>query len=128
MAEYILLVDDDLQTRTVVARLLEKADYEVNSVDSGCEILEIIHQKKPNLILLDLEMPKKHGFDVLVDLKEDEQARNIPVIVFSARKKIEDKVTVLELGSIDYIVKPAHPDELLARVKAAIRRCDRDEA
>ncbi|MBT3389300.1 MAG: response regulator [Chloroflexi bacterium] len=122
MSQIIMMVDDDPQVRALVSKLLTNKGYDVRCSDSGLDAVALAREIQPDLILLDLEMPGKNGFEVLADLQTDEQAMNIPVIMFSARSQVDDKVAGLDLGSVDYVVKPVHPDELLARIRAALKR------
>ncbi len=115
----ILVADDEPAIRKFVRANLEARDYETILVPDGEEALAAIEKELPDLLILDLMMPKMDGFDVCRRLREWSQ---IPIIVLSARGGEMDKVKCLEMGADDYITKPFGVDELLARVKAVIRR------
>ena len=122
MSEVVMLVDDDSQVRTLVSKLLTNKGYDVRCADTGDDAAALARQEEPDLILLDLDMPGKNGFEVLEELRGDKQMKDIPVIMFSARSQLEDKITGLDMGALDYIVKPVHPAELMARIRAALKR------
>jgi light-regulated signal transduction histidine kinase (bacteriophytochrome) len=102
--------------RTLLETILVKSGYNVCSVGSGEEALGRIHAKAPALILLDFQMPRMDGLTLCRTLKEDEGTRDIPVIFISARGDVFDKVKAFEAGAVDYVTKPFHPAEVLARV------------
>ena len=115
----ILVADDEPAIRKFVRANLEARDYETILVPDGVEALAAIEKEMPDLLILDLMMPKMDGFEVCRRLREWSQ---IPIIVLSARGGEMDKVKCLEMGADDYITKPFGVDELMARVKAVIRR------
>jgi DNA-binding response OmpR family regulator len=115
----ILVVDDEPAIRKFVRANLEVRDYETLLATDGTEACEIIEREMPDLIILDIMMPKTDGFEVCRRVREWSQ---IPIIFLSARAGEMDKVKCLELGADDYITKPFGVDELLARVKAVMRR------
>jgi DNA-binding response OmpR family regulator len=115
----ILVADDEPAIRKFVRANLEAREYETILVPDGAEALAAIEKEMPDLLILDLMMPKMDGFEVCRRLREWSQ---IPIIVLSARGGEMDKVKCLEMGADDYITKPFGVDELLARVKAVIRR------
>ncbi len=115
----ILIVDDDLAIVKFLRANLSVEDYEALTALDGAEALEVIEREMPDLIILDLVMPKVDGFEVLQRLREWSQ---IPIIVLSARGDESDKVKSLGLGADDYVSKPFGLDELIARVKAVLRR------
>jgi len=118
----ILIVDDDLGTTKLLELILSKEGYEVVSVnDSGVTLSEALEQN-PNLILLDLMMPKVDGFEVCRNLRAKPQFANVPIVFFTSVGEIEKKVTAFGLGADDYLVKPIHPQELKLRIKALIRK------
>jgi DNA-binding response OmpR family regulator len=115
----ILVVDDEPAIRKFVRANLEIRDYETLLATDGSEACEIIERELPDLIILDIMMPKTDGFEVCRQVREWSQ---VPIIFLSARAGEMDKVKCLEMGADDYITKPFGVDELLARVKAVMRR------
>ena len=115
----ILVVDDEPTIRKFVRANLEARDYEILLASDGSEAISEIEKEMPDLIILDLVMPKMDGFEVCRQVREWSQ---IPIIILSARDGEMDKVKCLEMGADDYITKPFGVDELMARVKAVIRR------
>jgi DNA-binding response OmpR family regulator len=115
----ILIVDDEPAIRKFVRANLEARDYETLLATDGSEACEIIERELPDLIILDIMMPKTDGFEVCRQVREWSQ---VPIIFLSARGGEMDKVKCLEMGADDYITKPFGVDELLARVKAVMRR------
>lgn len=115
----ILVADDDPQLLRLVARNLELEDYTVLTASDGQQALELIESKSPNLVLLDVMMPKLDGFAVCHQVRE---FSSVPIIIVTARGQDQDKVRGLDLGADDYLTKPFSVDELLARVRAVLRR------
>ena len=115
----ILLVDDDANIRQLVNLYLEKEGYEVVMAADGNEAVKLFKSEAPNLVLLDLMLPGMDGMQVC---REVRKVSNIPVIMLTAKDETFDKVLGLELGADDYVVKPFDPKELLARIKAVLRR------
>jgi DNA-binding response OmpR family regulator len=115
----ILVADDEPAIRKFVRANLEARDYDTLLVTDGAEALAAIEKEIPDLLILDLMMPKMDGFEVCRRIREWSQ---IPIIVLSARGGEMDKVRCLEMGADDYITKPFGVDELMARVKAVFRR------
>ena len=117
----ILIVDDDAIIRKFVRANLEARDYETLMATDGAEALRVIEKELPDLVILDIMMPKMDGFEVCRRLREWSQT---PIIMLSARGEVSDKVTCLELGADDYLTKPFGVEELLARVRAVLRRAE----
>jgi two-component system KDP operon response regulator KdpE len=115
----ILVVDDEPQILRVMRASLPPRGYEVVTARSGQEALDRIRKEMPNLIILDLVMPEMSGLEVCRQVRE---FSSVPVLVLSAKGSERDKVTALDLGADDYITKPFSMDELLARVRAILRR------
>jgi DNA-binding response OmpR family regulator len=115
----ILIVDDDLNIAELIALYLNKENYETRLVDQGNLVLEEFKNFSPHLVLLDLMLPGLSGYDVC---KEIRKTSSIPIIMLTAKGETFDKVLGLELGADDYMVKPFDPKELVARVKAVLRR------
>ena len=117
MAKKIVLAEDEPQTAKLVEFKLRKEGYQVTWKENGEEALEAIKREKPDLILLDVMMPVMDGYEVLRQVKENEGLKDIPVIMLTARAQERDVVKGIDSGAEDYITKPFHPAELLARVK-----------
>ena len=115
----ILVVDDEPKIVKVVRDYLEKAGFAVRTASDGKAALDLARTEKPDLIVLDLGLPKKDGLDVTRELRKTSGA---PIIMLTARAEEADRVLGLELGADDYITKPFSPRELVARVRVAFRR------
>ena len=122
MTYKILHVDDEASIRLLVKFNLEQNGYEVLQAKDGQEALDLAKNENPDLILLDLLLPKTNGLDVCLQLKQNSKTSAIPIIMLTAKKEEIDKVIGLELGADDYLTKPFGQRELLARVKAVLRR------
>ena len=122
MAEKILIVDDDRDTLRLVGLLLQRKGYEIIAAERGSQGLEKAFQETPDLILLDVMMPDMDGFEVLRQVRGNPTTSGIPVIMFTAKTQVDDKVAGFEAGADDYLTKPTHPSELTARVKALLGR------
>ncbi len=118
----ILIVDDEQPIRELVRFNLEKEGFEVLQAADGNMALEIARKETPDIIVLDVMLPGQDGFAVCRSLQQDHTTRTIPIIMLSARGEELDKVLGLEMGADDYITKPFSPRELIARVKARLRR------
>jgi diguanylate cyclase (GGDEF)-like protein len=117
----ILVADDDPDIRELITRVLELAGYDVVAVSSGTAVLEAVPREHPDLCVLDVSMPGATGYDVCRQLQRA-GADAPPVIFLTARGSTSDRVTGLDLGAVDYMVKPFEPPELTARVRAALRQ------
>ncbi len=115
----ILVVDDEELIRNVIREYLENEKYEVLEAVDGEEALKMVSNHKIDLIILDIMMPKKDGYTTLKEIRKE---KNIPIIMLSARSEEYDKLLGFDLGIDDYLTKPFSPRELLARVKAVLRR------
>lgn len=115
----ILVIDDEEAISNIIKFNFEREGYLVDTAKDGLEALDFIKKNKYSLILLDIMMPRLNGFDTLKEIRKDHQT---PVIMLTAREDEVDKVLGLELGADDYVVKPFSIRELLARVKAVLRR------
>ena len=122
MCMRVLVVDDDPHILGLVKYNLEKYRYEVITAADGMEALQLARKFRPRLIILDLMLPVKDGFEVCRELRADASTAAIPIIILTARDQEFDKVLGFELGADDYVTKPFSPRELVARVKAQIRR------
>lgn len=119
MAPRILVVEDEKNLARLVRGYLENAGYEVLQAYTGREALFMARQERPDLILLDLGLPEMDGLDVAQTLRRDSQ---VPIIILTARVEESDRILGLELGADDYVTKPFSPRELVARVRAVLRR------
>src|SRR5690349_11055216 len=115
----ILTADDDPQLLRSVARNLQLEGYDVLTASDGKQALEQIEAHQPDLVLLDVMMPKMDGFSVCQRVRE---FSTVPIIIVTARGQDQDKIRGLDLGADDYLTKPFSVDELLARVRAVLRR------
>jgi two-component system response regulator MprA len=116
----IVVVDDDERLTEMLRRLLAHAGWSVATANSGADGLPLLTQPGVELAILDVGMPELDGFEVLRRLRAGGQP--IPVLMLTARDAVEDRVTGLEIGADDYLVKPFAPEELVARVRALLRR------
>src|SRR5215470_681981 len=116
---HILVADDDLPSVKLTAFLLEEAGYRVFKAYDGPSIMQALEQYNPDLILLDVSMPKSNGFDICRQIRRFSE---VPIIFLSARSQLQDRVLGLQIGGDDYIIKPFEPADLLARVEAVLRR------
>lgn len=122
----ILAVDDDPLTGKLIDFLLENEGHEVEIAADPSQALRALEQRTPDLILLDVQLPRMDGFTLLKHIKK--QYPEMPVIMLTARAEMQDKLTGLESGADDYVVKPFEPAELVARVKSVLRRANRQLA
>lgn len=118
----ILLVEDEKNIVLGVTICLRSAGLEVVVAEDGAEALQKISEVKPDLVLLDLVMPRLNGLDALRSMKENEETRDIPVIVLSARAQEEDIRIAMELGAADYMAKPFRPVELLEVIEKVLEK------
>jgi len=118
----ILLIEDEENIIELVKYNLEKEGYGVLSALKGEEGLELARKKKPDLLILDLMLPEIDGFEICKILKQNSQTAYLPIIILTAKGEEADKIVGLELGADDYVTKPFSPRELVARVKAILRR------
>ncbi len=115
----ILVVDDDLNINELIRMYLEKEGYEVTCAFDGEEAIRLFQEQAPSLVVLDLMLPKIDGLTVCREIRK---VSDIPIVMLTAKGETFDKVLGLELGADDYMVKPFEPKELIARVKAVLRR------
>src|SRR6516162_1106466 len=123
--ERILVVEDDHAVQKALKHLFQTEGFEIEITGDGKSALEAFRRATPSAIVLDLRLPVMSGRDVCREIKQ--QSPSVPIIVLSAASDVSDKVLLLELGADDYVTKPFSPRELLARVRAAIRRSGRVE-
>lgn len=120
----ILVVDDEALIRNVVKEYLEAEHFKVDEAGDGDEAIKLVNNQDYDLIVLDIMMPKKDGFQTMKEIKK---IKNIPVIMLSARQEEFDKLIGFDLGIDDYVTKPFSPKELVARVKAITKRYNNEE-
>lgn len=118
----VLIVDDESAIREMVCFSLEKAGFSVTGAQSAAQALEMIANTPPDIILLDWMMPGMSGVDLVKRLKKEELTAEIPIIMLTARDGEDDKIRGLDVGADDYLTKPFSPRELIARIKAVVRR------
>lgn len=116
----ILVVDDDIYIRELIRMILEREGFQVLEAADGMEALQVIESIKPHLVILDIMMPKMDGWELCRQLREYD--RDLPLLMLTAKGETSQKVKGFELGTDDYLVKPFAAPELVARVKALLRR------
>lgn len=119
----ILVADDDLASVKLTSFLLEDAGYRVIKAYDASGVLQAVEQRSPDLVLLDVGMPKVNGFDICRQIR---RMSDVPIIFVTGSGQLQDRVTGLQIGGDDYLVKPFEPAELLARVEAVLRRRNSD--
>jgi two-component system phosphate regulon response regulator PhoB len=120
--ERVLVVDDERDITALLAYHLAKAGYRVTTAATGPEALKAAHAEPPDLVVLDLMLPGRSGFEVLQDLRGSAPTRDVGVIMLTARKEEVDRIRGLSSGADDYLTKPFSPEELVLRVGAVLRR------
>ncbi|MBN1428522.1 MAG: response regulator transcription factor [Anaerolineae bacterium] len=123
----VLVVDDDREIVRLIRGYLEQAGYTVMTAYTGETALHYLRAEHPDLMLLDLMLPDRDGWDVTRVVRSDPSLANIPIIMLTARIEDLDKILGLEIGADDYVTKPFNPREVVARVKAILRRIRRGE-
>lgn len=123
-SEKILVVDDEIKIARVVKAYLAKEGYRVVEAYDGRSALELARKEKPDLVVLDLMLPEVSGWDVCRALRQES---SVPILMLTARDDDTDKIVGLELGADDYVTKPFNPKELVARVRAILRRAGRQQ-
>jgi DNA-binding response OmpR family regulator len=124
MKEKILIVDDEEKIVMLVKAYLEKEGYSTIEASDGEAALQLWRKEKPDLVVLDILMPQVDGLEFCREVRKES---NTPIIILSARTQEEDRLTGLELGADDYVTKPFSPRELVARVRAVLRRRNQEE-
>ena len=122
MAQRILVVDDDKEIVRLVRAYLEQAGYEVLSAYNGESALHAIRSERPDLVVLDLMLPGRDGWDITRIVRGDSTVSEMPIIILTARVEDTDRIVGLELGADDYVTKPFNPREVVARTRAVLRR------
>lgn len=124
----IFVVEDDRDIQDLVVHYLEKAGWQAERFNSGAEALSAARQSSPHVFILDLMLPGMDGLEVCRALRADASTAMVPIIMVTARAEETDRIVGLELGADDYIAKPFSPNELVARVRALLRRTQRAAA
>jgi two-component system alkaline phosphatase synthesis response regulator PhoP len=119
---HILVVDDDPEIVRLLRAYLEQGSYRVSTANDGENALRILRRERPNLMILDLMLPDRDGWDITRVVRADANLSYLPIIMLTARIEDSDKIIGLELGADDYITKPFNPREVVARVRAVLRR------
>ena len=120
----VLVVDDEKDITALVAYHLEREGFRVLQAHDGLQALDLVKRERPNLLILDLMLPQISGLDVCRRLRKEPDTARLPILMLTAKAEEADKVLGLELGGDDYLTKPFGPRELVARVKALIRRSE----
>ncbi len=121
MKQRVLVVDDDKEVVRLMRAYLEQAGYEVLVAYDGETAIHNLRREKPDLLLLDLMLPDRDGWDITRLVRSDQALAHIPIIMLSARVEDTDKIVGLEIGADDYVTKPYNPREVVARVRARLR-------
>ena len=118
----VLIAEDESDIRQLISFNLERESMDTLLAKDGVEAFEIAKEKEPDLIILDLMLPRMDGFTVFKELRLDSRTKDIPVIMLTAKAQLDDVITGLEMGADDYLTKPFSPKELVLRVKALLKR------
>jgi DNA-binding response OmpR family regulator len=122
MPERILIIDDDVDTLRMVGLMLQRQGYQIVAANNGNQALIMAQNEQPDLILLDIMMPDMDGYEVTRRLREDPLISGVPIIMFTAKSKVEDRVTGFEVGADDFLTKPTLPQELFVHIKNALEK------
>lgn len=122
MDEKILIIDDDLDSHRLVGLMLDKEGYQIVSANDGEEGLIKTSQESPDLILLDIMMPGIDGYEVARRLRENAETEGIPVLMYTAKSQVDDRIAAFESGADGYLTKPSHPSELQAHISGLLSR------
>ena len=122
MAEKILIIDDDAETLRLIGLMLQRQGYQTITATNGDEGVALAKHELPDLIILDIMMPEVNGYTVAKHLRAEPKTSEIPILMFTAKSQVDDKVAGFEAGADDYLTKPVHPVELVAHIKALLTR------
>ena len=128
MSQRILVVDDDKSIVKVLTAYLERSGYQVFPAYDGDMALHALRRERPDLVILDLMMPNRDGYEVTTIVRADKTLATTPIIMLTARVEDTDKIVGLELGADDYVTKPFNAHEVVARVKSLLRRVRLDQS
>jgi DNA-binding response OmpR family regulator len=127
MPEKILIVDDDLETLRLIGVMLQRQGYEIAAANTGEMAVSMAKKENPDLIVLDIMMPVMDGYRVAKEIRQDPDTAQIPILMFTAKSQVDDKIAGYDAGADDYLTKPVHPAELSAHVKSLLARSARTE-
>ncbi len=122
MTQTILIIDDDIDTLKLVGIMLERKGFKILASTTGNKGLQLAKDENPDLILLDIMIPDINGYEIARTVRSSPETETIPIIMFTARSQVDDKVEGLEAGADAYITKPARPRELFAQVNSVLKR------
>lgn len=122
MSAKLLIVDDDLETLRLVGLMLQRQGFQIVAANNGMQALTLAEKEQPAMILLDVMMPDMDGYEVTRRLRQNPATAGILVLMFTAKSQVDDKVAGYDAGADDYLTKPIHPAELVARIKALLAR------
>jgi DNA-binding response OmpR family regulator len=125
MAKKILIVDDELAIVKLVGLMLQQRGYEIVAARLGAQALEKAQAENPDLVILDIMMPDMNGYEVCRRLRANPATAGLPIIMFTAKAMVDDKVAGFQAGADDYLTKPIHPEELISRIEAVLSRSAR---
>jgi len=128
MAKRILVVDDEIESLKLIGLMLQRRGYEIIAARSGTQALEKVKTGDPDLVILDIMMPDMDGYEVCRHIRADPATADLPIIMFTAKSMVSDKVAGFQAGADDYLTKPVHPDELASRIEAILARSKRKKA
>ncbi|MGH9555751.1 MAG: response regulator [Terriglobales bacterium] len=120
----ILIIEDDKDIRSLLRYDLEREGFRVSESEDGLDGLALVRKSPPDLLVLDLMLPRLSGLEICKQVRREQAGRHMPILVLSARSEEPDRIVGLELGADDYVTKPFSPRELIARIKALLRRAD----
>ncbi len=122
MPDKVLIVDDDVQTLRLVGLMLERQGYKILAANSGNQALQMARTEQPDVIILDIMMPDMDGYEVIRRLRKDPETANLPILLFTAKTDVDNKISGYEAGADDYLTKPIHPAELTAHLRSMLQR------
>ncbi len=122
MNELIVVVEDEPDILNLVTMHLEKAKFQVHGFETGEDLFDFLEDEAPDLLILDLMLPDADGLEICKEIRKNSKTVSVPIIMLTAKGEESDKIVGLELGADDYVTKPFSPKELVARVKAVLRR------
>ena len=122
MPEKILIVDDDLETLRLVGMMLQRQGFEIVAANTGELALSMTMREKPDLVILDIVMPGMDGYQIAREIRKEPTTSKIPILMFTAKNQVDDKVSGYDAGADDYLTKPVHPAELMSHARALLGR------
>ncbi len=128
MAKRILVVDDEIESVKLIGMMLQRRGYEISAARTGKQALAKIESDHPDLVILDVMMPDMDGYEVTRKIRANPETAYLPIIMFTAKTMVDDKVAGFQAGADDYLTKPIHPEELASRIEAVLLRSTRQPA